>query len=135
MWLKKALYLLFYKIYHFWESVSDDNWSDWKTLVVIGKIQILLLTEFYVWWTIITKKDVDFSKYWLIIPVFTIAILNYYYFLHNNQWKDYEQEFRQYSKVRSKFLGWLVFLFLIGVLGSLIFAFYQMSLIDWSKYR
>jgi heme/copper-type cytochrome/quinol oxidase subunit 4 len=133
--MKKIYYLIFYKLYCFWKAVSDDNWSDWKALIIMGKAQIILLLECYIWWTVITKKGFDFPNYWLIIPVFSIVIVNYYLLLNNGRWKEYEEEFKQYPKTKSRIAGWLVFLFLLGVLVSLILAFYQMSLINWSKYR
>jgi carbon starvation protein CstA len=133
--MKKAYYLLFYKLYRFWEAVGDDNWSDWKALVIIGGCQALLLIELLVWWTVITKVGADFSKYLLIVPGLFIAVMNYYVFLHNDHWKVYEAEFKSYSSRKNRIINLSVLMFILLVIGSLIFAFYKMSLIDWSKFR
>ncbi len=133
--MKKAYYLLFYKLYSFFKSISDDGFADWKALIIVSGSQVILIIELLVWWALLTKSFADFSKYWLIIPVFSITILNYYIFLEKDRWKAYAKEFKQYPKRKSKVIGWLVFVFLLSILSSLIFAFYQMSLIDWSKYR
>ena len=136
--MKKAYYLLFYKIYSFFKSISDDGWADWKSYVIIGGSQGLLIVEFYVWCDIIFKnRNIEFSNpYKVVIPLaIFIAVINYYIFLQDDKWREYEEEFKNYTKKKSSIVGWLSFLFLIGVLSSLVFAFYQMSLIDWSKYR
>lgn len=133
--IKKAYYLLFYKVYRFWEAISYDSWSDWKAYVIISCTEMLFLVELIVWWSVATKMSFDVSKVWLTVIGLIISIINYNLFLSNDRWKEYEAEFKNYSKQKSRIAGWLSFMFLVGVLSSLIFAFYQMSLIDWSKYR
>jgi len=133
--MKKLYYLLFYKIYNFFNSLSEDGWEKWKALVVIGVAEMLLFVELIVWWTVTTKVGVNISKFWIIGLGLVIAGFNYYFFLHHNQWEEYESEFKQLPKNKNRLAGWLTFLALLFVLGSIIFAFYQMSLIDWSKYR
>ena len=133
--MKKLYYLLFYKLYRFWKTVSDDNWSDWKSSLVISCIEMLLIIELIIWWTIATKIIIEVPKVLLAVIAILITIVNNNIFFSNDRWRNYEIKFKSYSKQKSKLSGWLVFLFLIGVLGSFIFAFYQMSLIDWSRYR
>jgi hypothetical protein len=133
--MKKLYYLLFYKLYRFWKTVSDDNWSDWKSSLVISCIEMLLIIELIIWWTIATKIIIEVPKVLLAVIAILITIVNNNIFFSNDRWRNYEIKFKSYSKQKSKIAGWLVFLFLIGVLGSFIFSFYQMSLIDWSRYR
>lgn len=134
--MKKIYYLLFYKIYKFFKSISDDGWADWKAFVIIGAAEMILCVELLVWWTIVTKTGVKISKYWLAVPTgLFISVFNYYLFLHHDSWKTYEEEFKSYSRTKSIILGWIIFLILSTIIVSLIFAFYQMSLIDWSRYR
>jgi hypothetical protein len=133
--MRKLYYLLFYKVSSFFKHASDDGLADWKAIVIIGGAQVLLLVELMVWWTVITKIGIGISKYWIIVTGLFIAISNYYIFLYKERWTEYEEEFKNYSKQKSILISWIVFLFLIGIIASLIFAFYQMSLIDWSKYK
>jgi hypothetical protein len=133
--MKKAYFLLFYKLSHFFKAVSDDNWEKPKAFIVIDALCVLLLIELLVWWTLASKSIVNASKFWLIIPVLIIVTLNYNFLMSSDNWKTYEEEFKSYSSRKNSIINFSVFLFIILVLGSLIFAFYQMSLIDWSKYR
>jgi len=133
--MKKAYYLLFYKLCHFFKAVSDDNWEKPKAFIVVDALCVLLLIELLVWWTLAFKSIVNASKFWLIIPVLAIVTLNYNFLMSSDNWNNYEEEFKSYSKRKNRIINFSVFLFILLVLGSLIFAFYQMSLIDWSKYR
>ena len=51
----------------FFKSISNDGWSEWKSLVVIGSAQVFVLIELIIWWTIITKSKVDIPKYYFIV--------------------------------------------------------------------
>ena len=133
--LKKAYYLLFYKIQRFFEGISDDGWSEWKALLVVSVTQILLITELLIWIVILNKWMLDIHKYWIGLIGFLITFVNYHLLFHMNIRIKYEEEFKYYSKKKNKMISWLSFLFLVAVLGSLIFAFYRMSFIDWSMYR
>lgn len=135
---KNAYYLLFYTLYRLFKSLSEDGWEAWKALIVISGLQGLLIVEFYTWCDIIFKNNnLEFSSPRIVITLLAIVItvFNYYALLHHGRWKKYEEEFKHYSDEKNKVINLSVFLFIIIVLGSLIFAFYQMSLIDWSKYR
>ncbi len=133
--MKKLYYLLFYKTHRFFEEISNDGWSEWKALVIIGGAQMLLLVELGVWLALFTKEIFNFPKYSIVLIGTIIATINYFALFNNENWRQYEEEFKKYPENKSKIAGWLSLLFLVGVLGSLIFSFYQMSLIDWSKYR
>lgn len=135
--MKRAYYFIFYKIYSFFKSISDDGWADWKAFVIIGSSQMLLFIELLIWYTIIFRTSININKpKYIVIPItIFLAIANYYILLHKERWREYENEFKTHSKTKSLLAGWVVFLVLACVLGSLIFAFYQMSLIDWKKYR
>ena len=131
--MKKLYYLLFYKLYLFWKDISDDKLSDWKASIIIDCTEALILFEFFIWWSIYTKTNYDFSKYWLIIPAIGIAITNYFIFQHHDKWKQYEQEFVNHTRKNKIVTSWLVVFVFAIIIASLIFTFYRMSLIDWSK--
>lgn len=133
--MKKVYYLLFYKLSNFFKAISDDNWEKPKAFIVVDTICALLIVEFLVWWTLIFKSNVNFSKLWFIIPTLIIVTLNYNFLMSRNNWDNYEAEFKSYSTRKNRIINLSVLMFILLVIGSLIFAFYQMSLIDWSKYR
>jgi hypothetical protein len=135
--MKKLYYLLFYKLYRFGKTVSDDNWSDWKALLIVEVLNGFILSTIDISIQILFNKSfiLDLPKPTFIILFAAFSLLHYYFFLHNNNWKQYIEEFKGYSSGKNNTINFLVFLFILMVLCSLIFAFYQMSLIDWSRYR
>ncbi len=134
--MKRLYYLLFYKLYCFGKSINEEGWEHWKALVAITVLQVILIIELLVWWTIITKIGLTIPKYSFAIPLgLAITIINYYALLHHDRWKKYAEEFKKHSKRKSIIISWLVFLFVLLILSSLIFSFYKMSQVDWKKYR
>lgn len=135
--MKKAYYFLFYKIYSFFKFISDDGWSAWKSLIIVGGLNVFLILSVDIYFKIIFRKGfiLELPKTAFIIIFAAISIIHYYYFLHDNSWEDYEKEYEKYSK-KTRIIGtWAVFIFIIAVIVNLIFAFYQMSLVNWNKYH
>lgn len=128
-------YLLFYKLTHFFKAVSDDNWAKPKALIVVNALCALLLIELLVWYTLVSKFIINVSKYWLIIPAFIIVTINYNFLMSRNNWDNYEIEFKNYSSKENLMINLSVLIFILLIIISLIFGFYQMSLIYWNKYR
>jgi len=135
--MTKAYYILFYKLYRFFKSLSDDSWGTWKALLVICVTEGFIVLTVGVGLKVIFKESPVMEMPMTFWGIFCVAltIVNYLIFLHKDRWKNYEDEFKNYPIKKSRIYGWLVFLFLLLVLSSLIFAFYQMSRIDWSKYN
>ncbi|GAA5102629.1 hypothetical protein GCM10023210_43820 [Chryseobacterium ginsengisoli] len=63
--IKKAYYYLFYKIYKSIEYTSEEFggafWTDFKTGLVIGALEIWLLLSIGNYYSIITKKNAELS--------------------------------------------------------------------------
>ena len=135
--MKKIYYLLFYKLYRFWKAISDDGWSDWKALIVIEGINVFIILSIDIFIKVLFKFGfiLELPKLTFIILFAIISVLHYYAFLHDDRWREYEEEFESYSSFKNKIINLSVLGFILIVVGVLIFAFYQMSLIDWSKYR
>jgi hypothetical protein len=45
------------------------------------------------------------------------------------------KDFDKIPQKERKYQGWIVFGFITVIFLNLIFAFYQMSLVDWAVYR
>ena len=136
--IKKAYYLLFYKLYRFFNTTSDDGFADWKAGLVIQTLQIFILLILVFQLILVSKKNLlpnGDAKIWAIPLSITLAIFNYYVFLHYKGWKVYEDEFKSYSKQKNWIINLMVLWTVFGIMAILIFTFYQMSLIDWSRYR
>jgi hypothetical protein len=117
--------------------VSEDSWSDWKALLIVEGINVFIVLTIDIFIKVLFKSSfiLELPKLAFVLLFATISFLHYYIFLHNDRWKEYEEEFKSYSRKKNRIINLSVFVFILLVLGSLIFAFYQMSLIEWSKYR
>ncbi len=137
MSIKKAYYYLYYKLYNFAVSISDDAINQWKPLVTIIVLQGLLIAEIFIWYTITTKRIFSITNpLTFFLPIVgVIGIANYIFFLHGDKWKKYIAEFEIYDKRKKSIGGIVVFLLIALVLVSVVFSFYRLSQIKWEQYR
>ena len=135
--IKRAYYYLFYKLYKWYEKAPVVWWSDWKAVVSIVALEVWVITSGFIYYKILFNRHIHLSdSQWdLIICALLIIIPNYLIFIHTDKWRDYIREFDQLPKRTNKIGGWIVFGVILLIIANLIFAFYQMSLIDWSQYR
>lgn len=126
----KFFYYLYYKIYNFFFLISDDQINEWKPLIVILTLQVFIIVQIFVWYTITTDRIVNISNPLIFYSPFCLglAILDYSFFLRRDSWKKHIHEFAGYSS-RNKFIGGLaVILIILLITGSLIYSFYRLSL-------
>jgi hypothetical protein len=134
---KKLYYYLFYKIYKFSEAAPSKWLSDLKAGVTIIFLEILVLTSFYVYYTIYFNRyaTLEFISYKTFGPLGVILILNYFAFIYKNNWKTYVEEFDKWPPKKNTIGGVIVTCVILIIIVNLIFSFYLMSLIDWKQYR
>ena len=133
--IKKAYHYLFYKLYKW---IGEDNWlTEWKAGLIINILIFLILLSIFIYYTIYVNPYIHLSDGNIEVIVFFIVIniLDYFIFYHHDQWKDIVKKFDQLPKKTNSIGGWIVFGIVLLIITNMIFAFYQMSLIDWSKYR
>jgi hypothetical protein len=133
MTLKKFYYYLYYNFYCFFINISDDYLNSIKPVVIITALEAALLIDAFVWYNILFKNKDDVVWPYFLIGIF-LSLFNNRFFLHNNKYKNYFKEFKNYSKRIKIIGGWITFLIVILIIVSVIFSFYQMSLINWKKY-
>ncbi|MBC9812638.1 hypothetical protein H9Y05_09160 [Crocinitomicaceae bacterium CZZ-1] len=135
--LKKVYYYLFYQFYKWYEKGPSVWWSDWKAALSIDVLSIFLGISFITYYTVYVDKyfRLGDGKFFLLGYVLLVAVPNYFIFHHRDQWKDIVKEFDQLPKRTNKIGGWIVFGVVMLVITNMVFAFYQMSLVDWSQYR
>lgn len=134
MGIRKAYYYLFYKLNSFFENVSDDGFADWKAGLIVQTLEIFVFLTVGGWYAIFTKKNIlPDNPFWIVLPIaIGLALLNYFTFLHHDRWKKYEEEFKKQPKKKRTMGSWMVFLFILLVISSMIFMFYNLSQIDWA---
>ncbi|MGU3376136.1 hypothetical protein [Chryseobacterium sp. M5A1_1a] len=120
--LKKAYYYVFYKLYrsiiYTSEKVGGEFLTDFKTVIVIGTLELWFLGSFLNYYSIIydIKLNVTAKSPILLIPLFLICILNYFSFFHTDIWKIYNNEFDNLPISKNKkggFIVWSIVIFIV----------------------
>ena len=136
MSIKKAYYYLFYKFYKFSEAAPSRWLSDWKAELCVDALEIFLGLSFLIYYTVFTKQWINIANgKAILLYVALISLPNYFIFHHKHQWKEIVKEFDKLPKKKNLIGSCIVFIIVLAIITNLIVAFYQMSLIDWSKYR
>lgn len=137
MKIRRAYYYLFYRLYKLSESAPSKWWSDWKAALAIVALEVWLFLSLGVYYAVYTKTamNLEFSQPIVFIPLIIILLLNYSMFIHSSKWKLYVKEFELLPKARNKVYGRIVFILIACVIINLVFSFYLMSRVDWSKYQ
>ena len=133
--MKKAYYYLFYKFYRMSEAAPSRWLSDWKAGICIIALELWSVYSLVNYYNIFINRCFALNKTYVIITVLIICSINYFAFVHTDVWKEYVKEFDQLPKKKNRIGSWVVFGVVLFVIVNLIFSFYLMSQIDWSKYR
>jgi hypothetical protein len=136
MTVKKAYHYFYYKLYKFFLLFSDDIFNKYKPIIIIIGLEAFLVTAIYNWYSILARgwDNKDHTFIYFSVGIF-LALFNSFFFLHGDKYKMYFTEFENYNKQKKIIAGWVTFLIILLVIASFIFSMYQMSLIDWKKYR
>lgn len=139
--IKKAYYYFFYKIYKSIEYTSNEFggpfWSNFKAALVIAALEVWLLITIGNYYSVITKINIELSIMMPIvyIPLMILLVLNYFSFIHNDKWREYNMKFDKLPRKRNLIGTWIVVGIIALIIGNLIYSFYLMSQIDWSLYK
>lgn len=133
--IKQAYFFVFYKMYKW---IGEDNWStNWKASLFIDVLIFFVILSFIVYYMTFIDRYFELGDSKIIVFLFIVGVSvpNYFIFHHRDQWKEIIKNFDNLPKKKNRIGGWIVFGVVLLIFTNLIFAFYQMSLIDWSKYR
>lgn len=139
--IKKSYYYFFYKIYCSIEYTSELSGGKFLTLfkagVVMIALEIWILISIGAYYAIYKKifLELSLSMPIIYIPLLIIVAFNYFTLDYKDNWKKYNTEFANYPKKKNRIGGWIVFGIIVLIIANLIYSFYLMSEIDWSKYR
>jgi hypothetical protein len=130
--VKKAYYLLFYKLSRFWKTVSEDSWSDWKAGLIIQTLQYIILFIVIGQIEFVTSCNLYPNVYPILwaLPLSILLVILNYYLLSNSVRNAYEDEFRRYSNKKNTVINFIVFFFFIGIILLLILTLYQYSKVN-----
>lgn len=131
----KSYYYFFYKIYCFWENAPFKFWSHFKTGLTIIFLEIWLLLSLFIYYNIFVDKYYHLNRNLFLILSLALIIFNFLFFSLSDKWKDYNTEFDKLPKNRNTIGGIIVWSIILLIIGNLIYSFYLMNQIDWSRYR
>lgn len=135
--IKKAYHYLFYKFYKWYEDAPFVWWSEWKASLSIDLVLYFIIISIFLYYKIFFNRFIHLSENNTdaIVLVLIVGGINYFIFHHQNKWKKIVKEFDQLSIKKNRIGGWLVTGFVCLIIANMIFAFYLMSQVDWTKYR
>jgi len=125
---------VFYTIYRFWEKVPSRWWSDWKAVITICFLLFFALSSILN--TIIYACKIDLvpeTKFLPIVVGLIIYGLNYYYFLYKDKWRERILRFESLDKKADRLGIFFVIFISVMIIGSLIYSYYLLSIIDWQS--
>jgi Mn2+/Fe2+ NRAMP family transporter len=138
MGIGKAYSYFFYKLYKFWEAASIPKfWSDWKAGLTLDVLEMFLGLSGICYFSVFTKYQLGSKNdlYITIIFIVLIVVPNYFFFNHQDQWKEMVKEFDQWPKKKNDVGTIIAWGIVVAVIGNLILAFYLMSQIDWQSIK
>jgi len=132
----KPIYFFFLEIYLFFESISNDGFSEWKAALVVQTLQIFILLILFGWLEILTGGNIiptGDPKLWGIPIAIGLAIINYCLFLRHSDLKtEYLNELKTLSRKKRAIISVLTIIACLSVALLLVFTFYKYSQVNWS---
>lgn len=121
---------------------NEGSWlAETKAMIytgfVIGMILLTVLINYKIHVNRYFELD-DTANFKIKLFFFLLLIIglpHYCFFSRNDKWILIVKKFDRLPKRKNKIGGWVIFIFCAFILINLIYSYYQLSLIDWSKYR
>lgn len=133
--IKTGYAYLFFFFYNSVNKVKGNIFVQFKALLMIAVLEMLLLASIFYYGVDIYKFDIleSFSKLYFLIPILPIVGLKLWFFERKENWKKYINDFETWSEEKRKKWDWIMKILIAFIIGNLICSFYIMSQIDWSK--
>ncbi|UCA59358.1 hypothetical protein KB553_20415 [Chryseobacterium rhizoplanae] len=106
--IKIAYYYFFYKIYksivYTSQLVGGEFWSDFKAGIAVAALEIWFLGSLLNYYSLIKNVKLNFTLKdpIILIPLVLLFLLNYFAFIHNEEWKEYNKKFDMLSQKTNK---------------------------------
>ena len=128
---------MFYKLFKWYERGPSIWWSDGKAVLSIDVLCVFIGISIVTYYTIFIDRyfRVGDGKFFLMGYIFLIATPNYFIFNHRNRWKYIVKEFEKLPKRKNEIGGWIILGVILLIITNMVYAFFLMSQIDWSRYR
>jgi hypothetical protein len=135
--VKKAYYYFFYKIYQVTLTGAIKSLSKFYASLIIMALEFAFLLSLFVYYKIFIDRyaALEVKSFKTLVFAIPIFLLDYFYFIRTDKWKDYIAEFDLWSKRKKRLGSIIVSSIILLIIINLIFSFYLMSRIDWRPYR
>ena len=116
---------LFYKLFKFWDNVSQPRfWSDAKATFSIIIIEIITILSFLTYYSHFISKQSGLFKEKLLYAVIAIVVFsfNFYYFILSDRWKIIVSKYDKWPDTKNNKGSFIVLIFISAVLINFIFS-------------
>ena len=128
---KNAFGYFFYKLYKFGNENDGVQLRRWKTILVIGVLEIWTVAPLMFYYRPITGRifhtNTLFAKLILAFFVIFILIFNYYYLDRKNMWKHFITVYDELPLAKKRKYNWVFRAVIAFILGNFILSIYIMS--------
>jgi hypothetical protein len=132
-WVINAYYYFFYRLYIWYESSTFKWWSDAKAVLSICVLEIMLLYTAEGLLSVAYQEDLFGKKSVFIAVTVVIVVSNYFIFMHNESWRSHVKRFNKLSQKKNLIGGIIVWTIVVFVFVALVFMYYLLSQINWTK--
>ena len=130
--MARLYHRLFYQVHCFFSAINQEGWEEWKALVFVNTLCILLVVEVAVWLLIVTRANMPDEPLWVDLALVGACTLgNYAFFLHEDRWQAHAQQFRSETVPQQRRAAWGALAAVLAIMSSVVGAFYCMSRVDW----
>ena len=135
--LKDFYYYLFYKFYKVTSTGAIKSLASWYASLGIIALEIFTLLSIYNYYAVFFDRhaQLELVSFKVLFPLILISIINYLAFDKSDRWEDYVEDFNKWPAEKNAKGNIIVISLVVLVISNLVFSFYLMSQIDWSKYK
>lgn len=120
-------YYLFYKYYRLFEHFKTTRWlTDVKAVIVVISLEIWILFSLNNYWDVLLGRhgELSFFSFKVLVPFLLLMLLKWFAFWKDDRWKEYVNEFNQWSQKTNNQGSWIVACITLLCFANLVFSFY-----------
>ncbi|HWY98807.1 MAG TPA: hypothetical protein VNY36_06960 [Bacteroidia bacterium] len=123
----KFLHYFYYRIYETFIKISDDALNNLKPFALIGLLEIQIIFQILVWFSIITKLHFGIDPVIGAVVGIILMIPNYFIFPYKKIIREEAKEFEHYPKTRKVLWNTLTIAIILGVFTFTVFSFHELG--------
>jgi len=136
--IKTAYAYLFFFLYKQVSKPKPQFLLYFKTAVSLVALEFMIVIATFIYFTDITKLSLLPEKpniYLILLTIVPFIFIKFWFFERKDKWKNYVSKFEQWPEKRKKKWNLIMRIIIFFVIANVVFSFYLMSQIDWTKYN